>query len=71
MDVMAVLLLIEKGISVAEVLISAAKDAGPAFQAIKDLITGAKQGSVTDQQLADTEALLDALIADFNTDLPA
>lgn len=71
MDIMAVLLLIEKGIAVAEVLIAAAKDAGPAFQAIKDLITGAKKGTVTDQQLTDTEALLDSLIADFNTDLPA
>lgn len=70
MDILAVLGLIEKAVSVASVLIAAAKDAGPALQAIKDLITGAKQGKVTDQQLADTEALLDSLIEDFNQDLP-
>lgn len=70
MDVMAILALIDKGITVASVLISAAKDAGPALTAIKDLVTGAKQGVVTEQQLADTEALLDSLVADFNTDLP-
>lgn len=70
MDVLAILALVEKGIGVAEVLIAAAKDAGPALTAIKGLVTGAKNGKVTDQQLADTEALLDSLITDFNTDLP-
>lgn len=70
MDIMAILLLVEKGVAVASTLIAAAQNAEPALQAIKDLITGAKTGTVTQADLDKTEAVLDALIDDFNTDLP-
>jgi len=70
MDVAAVLALIAKGISVAEAIVQVGGEAVPAFQAIKALITGAQQGTLTDDQLTQTEALLDQMIADFNLDLP-
>lgn len=67
MDIAAILLLITKGISVAEALLAAGQTAAPAFEAIKNLITGAQTGTVSDADLAATEAQLDSLIADFNT----
>lgn len=70
MDPLTIFTLIEKGIAVAEVLIKAGQNAGPAFQALRDLITGAKTGTVTEEEIFKTEALLDKLIADFNADLP-
>lgn len=69
MNIVAILALIEKGISVAEVLIKAGANAAPAFNALKDLITGAKTGTLTQADIDQTEALLDKLIADFNADI--
>lgn len=70
MDIIAILALVEKGITIAEALLSAGQSAVPAFDALKNLITGAKAGTVTQEQLDATETLLDQLIADFNLDLP-
>ena len=70
MQIVAILALIAKGISVAEALYAAGQEAAPAFSALKDLVTGAQKGTVTDEDLAKTEALLDSMIDDFNIDLP-
>ena len=70
MNIVAILALIAKGISVAEALYAAGKEAGPALKVIKDLVTGAQNGNVTQAELDQTETLLDSLISDFNTDLP-
>lgn len=66
MDVSAILALILKGIGIIQTLVSVGQDVAPAIKVITDLITGAQAGTVTDEQLADTEATLDAMIADFN-----
>jgi len=70
MDVMAILLLVEKGITVISTLVTAGQSAEPAIAALLKLITGAKSGTVTPAELAATEAVLDKQIADFNLDLP-
>lgn len=70
MDIAAVLALIGKGITVIETLYEAGEAAAPAIEALKNLVTGAQNGTVTDDQLTQTEALLDQMIADFNSDLP-
>lgn len=70
MDIVAILALIGKGITVVETLYEAGQSAAPALEALKNLVTGAQDGTVTDDQLAQTDALLDQMIADFNSDLP-
>jgi hypothetical protein len=70
METVAILALIEKGIVIAQALLAAGQSAVPAFNALKALIAGAKQGSVTDDMLEQTEATLDGLIDDFNLELP-
>lgn len=69
MDIMAIFNMISTGVSVAETLIHAGKDAIPAITAVKNLVTGAQGGSVTQADLDATEALLDSLISDFNADI--
>lgn len=66
MDIMAVMALIAKAAGIASTLIDVGKNAAPAIKAITDLATGAQTGDVTDEQLAETEATLDAMIDDFN-----
>lgn len=66
MDVTAIFALILKGVGIIQTLVSVGQDVAPAIKVITDLITGAQAGTVTDEQLADTEATLDAMIADFN-----
>lgn len=70
MDILAVLALITKGITIAQALLAAGQSAVPAFDALKNLISGAQSGSVTQAQLDQTEALLDQMVDDFNLDLP-
>lgn len=69
MDIAAILDLIVKGLGVADTLITAGQNAAPAIKSVIDLATGAQAGTVTDQQLADTEATLDKMISDFNLPL--
>lgn len=71
MDILAILALVEKGLGVIQIAMQAGKDAAPAINALKDLLTGAKNGTVTAEQLAATEAVLDQQIDEFNQDLPA
>jgi len=66
MDVTAVLALVLKGVSVIETLVSVGQDIAPAIKVVTNLITGAQAGTVTDDELAATEATLDSMIADFN-----
>jgi hypothetical protein len=70
MDYAAIIELIGKGLTVIETLIEAGQAAAPAIQAIRNLVSGTESGTVTDDDLAQTEALLDQMIADFNLDLP-
>lgn len=70
MDIVAILALVQKGLSVAAAIYEAGKNAAPAIQAISNLVTGAQKGTVTDEEITSTEALLDQLIADFNLDIP-
>ena len=66
MDIAAVLDLIMKGVGVVSTLVTVGSDAMPAIKVLTDLVTGAQNGTVTDEQLAATEATLNAMIADFN-----
>jgi len=66
MDFAAILALTLKGISVIQTLVSVGQDIAPAVKVVKDLITGAQAGTVTDAELLTTEDTLDAMIADFN-----
>lgn len=66
MDVAAILELIVKGLGVVSTLVAVGTDAAPAIKVLVDLATGAQNGTVTDAQLAATEATLDSMIADFN-----
>lgn len=66
MDIAGVLDLIAKGISVVTTIVQAGEDALPALQVVTGLVTGAKEGTLTDDDLASAEAQLDSLIATFN-----
>lgn len=68
MDLIAIFGIISKGLAVVEMAATAGKDIIPALTVIKNLVTGAQAGTVTDAQLADAEAVLDKQIDDFNTD---
>jgi len=70
MDIALILDLAMKGLSVANTLITVGKNAVPAIDAVKQLISGAQAGTLTDADLDKTEAVLDALIEDFNAPLP-
>lgn len=67
MDIAAILALVLKGVGVIQTLVSAGQAIEPAVKVVTDLIAGAQSGTVTDDQLAATEATLDGMIADFNT----
>jgi hypothetical protein len=61
--------LIQKGLTVIGTVIEAGQSAAPALDALQKLVTGAKTGSVTSEQLAQTEAVLDTLIENFNAEI--
>lgn len=67
MDIVAVLALIAKGVGVIDTLVTIGENAAPAIKVIKNLITGAQAGTVTDADLTATEMALDSMISDFNT----
>jgi hypothetical protein len=66
MDIAAILDLVVKGLGVISTLIAVGSNAAPAIKVITDLVTGAKAGTVTDDQLAATEKVLDDMIDDFD-----
>jgi hypothetical protein len=67
MDISAILAVIARGIEVAEALVQAGRDVAPALVAIKNL---ASNSNPTQADLDSTEAVLDGLMAEFNSDLP-
>lgn len=67
MDIALVLDLVMKGLGVINTLVTVGENAAPAIKAVTDLVSGAKDGTLTDADLAQTEATLDALIKDFNS----
>jgi hypothetical protein len=70
MDYLTIITLIGKGLTVAQALIEAGEAALPAIQAVQNIVSGVKDGAVTEEQLAETEAELDKLIETFNLELP-
>ncbi len=66
MDITAVLAMIAKGVGIIETLYGLEQDVAPAITAVKGLVSGAQAGTVTDDELTATEAVLDGLISDFN-----
>lgn len=70
MEVAAVLLLIEKGVTIVSALVAAGQSAAPAIAALLKLVKGANAGTLTPEEMAATDALLDQQLADFNADLP-
>ena len=69
MEVAAILALIEKGLTVIGAIVAMGQEVGPAIESLINLVRGAQTGDVTDEQMAQTEALLDKLIGDFNLDI--
>ena len=69
MNVAEVMALAVKGVQIIQVLIETGKDAMPAIEALKNVFS--KQPSeVTNEELLQTEAVLDSLLAEFNEPLP-
>ena len=68
MDVTAILALVTKGISIANALITAGQSAAPAFAALQNLFKG--KATITQSDMDSTDAVLDALLDDFNLELP-
>lgn len=66
MDIKAVMDLIVKGLGVVQTLVEAEQSAEPAIKVLIGVATGAKQGTVTDDEITSAETLLDSLIDDFN-----
>jgi len=68
MDFAKILDLINKAEQVASALIAAGQNAAPAWQAIKDLFKA--KDTITQADMDAADATLDAMLADFNTELP-
>lgn len=66
MDPLTIFALVTKGLEVISTAITVGKNAIPAIDAVKNLVTAAKTDSVTPEMLTSTEATLDAMIDDFN-----
>lgn len=58
---------IKKGLSIVTALVAAEQKAEPAIKIVYDLAANAEAGEVTDNQLEQAEASLDAMIDDFNS----
>lgn len=69
MDASAIFGTIKKGLSIVTALAEARQKVEPAVKVIYNLAVNAETGDVTDEQLAEVEAQLDALIEDFNEPL--
>lgn len=67
MDITAVLALVQKAIQYIPLAIEAGQDIAAVINLLKTTVDGAQAGTLTPDQLAQQEAELDALIADFNT----
>ena len=69
MDIAAIMSLILKGVSVIESLVQVGQDVAPAIKVVRDLVTGAQSGTITQSDLLSAEDTLDRLISDFNADI--
>jgi orotate phosphoribosyltransferase len=69
MNVKVIFDLITTGLSVIEILTAAQKDAGPAIKALTSLVSNAKAGTLTKEQITQTRVVLDRLIETFNEPL--
>jgi len=69
MDVLAILAIVNKVILVANTLIQAGQSAEPAITALINFAKGINRGPLSAEQIAQTDAILDALIARFNEDI--
>lgn len=69
MDPMTIFAIIEKGLTVASMAITAGKSVAPIIDVLLRTVTGAQEGTVTDEQLAADEAFLDSQIEEFNKPL--
>ena len=70
MDVAAVLAIITKTVTVANALIQAGQSAEPAITALINFAKGINKGPPAQGDIDKTDATLDALITNFNLDLP-
>lgn len=66
MDAAAIFALIEKGLTLLPILISAGQEIGTTIENLKNLASNAQAGTVTQDQLDSLEADLDASIVEFN-----
>ena len=69
MDVMAILSVVNKVVLVANALIQAGQSAEPAITALINFVKGVKQGPVSAEDMAKTDAILDALLEQFNAEI--
>lgn len=67
MDANAIFAVIQKGLGLVTSLVAAEQKAEPAIKVIYNLAVNAQSGEVTDDQLEQAEASLDAMIGDFNS----
>lgn len=65
-----ILTVIQKGLAIMETLRAAGRDILPALKAVSDLVQKGKDGKVTEEELDQVEAILDAQIAEFNEPIP-
>lgn len=70
MDPMLILSLIAKGVSVIELAIDAGKNAGTAITAVKNLIKGGQDGTLTDADIDAADKVFDDQLAEFNAPFP-
>jgi len=70
MDVASVIALITKGVSIIEALSSAGQAIAPAIAALKTIFNRDRSKPITQEDLDKVEAVLDALIDEFDLDLP-
>lgn len=70
MNPLAIIATIQTVIQVAQTAIQAGKDAAPFIVALKNTITGKKPEQITQEDLDELEARIDALSEEFQQPLP-
>jgi len=66
MDFSKILPVLLKGLGAAQVIANSGGSVGPAYRAIRVLLKKAEAGTVTDDDLAETESDLDTMMDRFN-----
>jgi hypothetical protein len=69
MNAVAILALVEKGMTIISALLAAGQTAAPAISALTGLVQKGQTGTVTDSDLDAVEGVLDQQIDEFNLDL--